>query len=620
MYNVICYKNTGFNAVNIPDSPELLEQMDSQTFPALDILQDKGLKSVSIKATYEQAKNIDYCKIGDSFYSVGTVVMTSADVAVLPLTYDALTTNGGASKIEYLDGLTERHTVADDTMFKYTQADEYTAPREVLQLVYGGMEFKETNSSRVLVESTIDLLALGNQFDDKGEFKGKGLGFTSTGDFTASGTEDKVTVVVPYTEGVPSETTYVIGDGSTIKSPSTKIYCLKDNVRTYDAIKRGLAAVRALGVESAIINQFTYPDNFVGMVLETGSDNVGTGAVDTLTGEDETKITDIKFDQYEEDNIKNNRVLYGEYNKYGLLTASGSKGEYLPEQIADPGDASPSIRVIIDPRPDGKPYFRFLKYCGDQSLGGFWIACLPGLQWQNVPLVYSKASGSYLNETQFDQSVNIKSSEYANTFRQGYSGLATKGGLFGVAQQAIADSAIHIGELAQGYLNWANPSNNFAGSPIDAIGTYNSYTDDWTGQQYMADQYQMGREKELQQYAIGQSAVAPSVAFPFNANVVRDFIGNGVFIYRYKYTDNDAKRVDKILTMYGYKDTVALTAGLFNNRENFDYVRASGVSVGGNITMWEKSIIAEQLNAGVRVWHVKPDVKYYTNNPIRGTK
>ena len=49
-YNVRCYYNTGFNAVNIPSSPDVLKQFTPHTFPALEVLQDLGLSEIKIKA------------------------------------------------------------------------------------------------------------------------------------------------------------------------------------------------------------------------------------------------------------------------------------------------------------------------------------------------------------------------------------------------------------------------------------------------------------------------------------------------------------------------------------------------------------------------------------------
>ena len=62
-YNVRCYYNTGFNAVNIPSSPDVLKQFTPHTFPALEVLQDLGLSEIKIKATWGQAREIDYISL-----------------------------------------------------------------------------------------------------------------------------------------------------------------------------------------------------------------------------------------------------------------------------------------------------------------------------------------------------------------------------------------------------------------------------------------------------------------------------------------------------------------------------------------------------------------------------
>ena len=73
-------------------------------------------------------------------------------------------------------------------------------------------------------------------------------------------------------------------------------------------------------------------------------------------------------------------------------------------------------------------------------------------------------------------------------------------------------------------------------------------------------------------------------------------------------------RIDKLLTMYGYKKTKALEATDFSNRQYFNYVEAA-VSV-GNLPRWWADGISAQLANGVRIWHVKPNSSYYANNPV----
>lgn len=595
MVSVTCYKKTGFNAVNIPESPAFLTggTFDSITFDALDILQVEGLSSVSVSASYLDVRDIDYCALSDgtitAYYAVGTPYMTSTDVATLPLTYDGVTSAGGPSALIYLDGVTERHTVAEDKMFEFTQADEYMTPRRSLELEYGGMLFNNTDIVATPVESTLDLVFLGEQFDDDGiTFTGTGITFTD-----ASGNK----VTTPYTKTVSARTQFTIGDATSGPlAPNTRLYENKDD---YPKVVNGLAVVRCLSMENSVISQVAYPEQYISVII--GAD----GQYSTVTGKDQVATSGLDF-KYAD--VNNNRVLYGEYNKYGLITAAGEKGEYLPEQIGDSTDTTPTVRSIADPRPDGKPYFRFAKYLGSTGNDYFYVSCVSGLEWANVPLVYSKASGTYLNRINFEN--DAKSAQSAYRYTQ--------------ASNAV-DAAQTAVNGVLGFINAftdAGPNQTFGGW---ISGMAQSVSDTGFGLARTAmsasqtrTQYNLAREKELQNYGFSQSVVSPQVLFPFNANLIRDFVGNGVFVYRYRYSNDDVKRIDTLLTMYGYKDTMALSAEQFNNRTYFDYVRALGVSIGGDLPLWQKETIAAQLNAGIRVWHVKPDASYYTSgNPIK---
>lgn len=626
IYTVECYKNTGLNCVNIPESLEWLRSnFEAVNYPSIDILQNEGLQSITIKATWEEARAIDYVVIADECYAATAVPsMSSPDVVILSLVEDPLTSCGGASKLVYLDGMTDRHTVSDDSMFKYTQVDELLAPREQLELESTSMLFDDGEVIATPVESTIDLVKLGKQFNDDGTFNGNGITFSES---TSGSIENSVTV--PYTEGVSARTMYVIGDATTGPlSPNTRLYEERsgDSGSSYPLVSKGLAAIRSLGTESALISQVAYPKAYI--EVQIGDD----GQYSFVRGKDQSVDCGLKF-KYN-DTVQNNRLFYGEYATYGIVTASGAKGEFLPEQIANENDSSPMVRCVADPRPDGKPYFRYKIYKGNSGEALFWVCCLGGLNWASVPLTYVGPSGSYLNEINFTNGAEQASNQYQYNYRQNYQNASkltniVNNGITGAA----ADIGTTLGRLFQkfggGSIGWGgsidvgpdyiNPNISINGGPTSSI-IPNKYAFDYGNQNYTLDQYNLARQRELQNFGVSQSVVAPTVLFPFNANMIRDFVGNGVICYRYKYSDNDIKRVDKLLTMFGYKDTVPLEGSLFSCRKNFDYVSASGVSVGGtDIPMWKRELIAQQLNCGVRVWHVKPDVSYYTNNPIRST-
>lgn len=612
-YSITGYKNTGYNGDNYPDSPSQLAQFATVDLSSMDLVQNVGLQTIRVASTFDDIKTVDYVQVGDRYYKAVVAPSGEAeDVWTVTLQYDPITTNGGPSTFEYADGTTIRHTTADDDMFEYTEADPYCTPAQPLEVVNGGMKLNGSDVLAVAVESSIDLVDLGSQFDNSGNLvDGKGISFT-VGDNT---------VVTPYTKAVDTETTYAVYQGSTVeggtRSPGTQTFIV--TARTTDSegnvsyassetIQRALGVCRSLAIEGSILNQIVYPTEFI------EAEGFTTGAALTsIGGKDQTVDSGVALDPYGA-TIKNNRLKYGEYNKYGLMTAKGDRGEYLPEQIAESGDTSPIIRSVADPRPNGRPYFRFQKYLSDESFEGFWMSCLQGLEWQNAPLVYTSASGSYMSNINFQNSQTNAAearewqhTQYAINQANQYAQAAISAG--GAAVQLVDPMTWLIGRGGSTIIDTA----------LNAAQTVSNLTINKGNEQYQQALYERSRQNDIQNQAYSQSVVKPDIMFPFNANVIRDFVGNGVLVYRYKYTDADAQRIDVLLTMYGYKDTRRLTADMFNARTYFDYVQATGVTVANkDIPMWERDLIGSILNGGIRVWHTAPDPAIYTTgNPVK---
>ena len=143
--NVRVYYNTGFNAVNIPDTPALLDSgyFTLTDFPAIDVLQERFLSSIRIRATWNQVKNGDYCRITDTsdnydfFYVIDGISMKAQDVAELHLIPDFVTSAGGLENCDILDGVATRCHVDDDTYGAWELDDEYLTPSEPLFLGTG---------------------------------------------------------------------------------------------------------------------------------------------------------------------------------------------------------------------------------------------------------------------------------------------------------------------------------------------------------------------------------------------------------------------------------------------------------------------------------------------------
>lgn len=613
-YSCRIYKASGFNSCNIPDSPDLLNTVNFIDVPTLNIMQDRFLSEIRVKATWSQVKNADYAYLYNDttgakwYYAVETINMTSKDVAVLGVVPDYINSIGGVDNLKIVDGITERVHVSDDTFGRYTASDPLTTPSEPLQIEKVWVQVgQETNT---FLESTIDVMfqvaeTTGHTYKDTD---------TETGE-TAS-------VVVPAIAKLSNFTDYnVSGETVTPINNKTCVFNASDKSRTSPAkynvsetLYAGLADMRSLGVDNAVINHASIPSEYVTpknaydipkvlFKVEGSTDGYSINYVSELEGNWTTNDSGIP---YVYTTAKNNRVNYGEFSKYGIITVSGESCEYEAEDIIETGKTAPSITKVGDPRLDGKPYFRFTTVNGDSSKIGFFRNCVAGLQWKQVPLVFNQASGSVLNTLRYENSKAVSVQAFSHAQFTDAMGVAS--GALNLVTGGAVSSSSSDGRFGQATAV-SNPLSGLGGV-LDMVSSVESMYN----RQKMTN---ISRRNELADLEIANTVVTPTVNFPMNAEFMRDFFGNGCLIYRYKYSNNDIARIDKLLTMYGYRFAKALTKSDFTNRTSFNFVKCSNVTVTGH-ARWINDGIHEQLANGVRVWHVLPDSKYYTDNPIKG--
>ncbi len=619
MYSVRLYYNTGFNSINIPDTDGLLNggAFASASFPSLDILQNTNLTSIRIKATFNQVKDADFCCIftpgstentGAFYYFIDGVTMRSVDVAELSLVPDYITSAGGAISLNYTDGIARRAHVTDDTYGKWNLEDDYLTPSEPLQLETEMISFSAGGTSDV-VESSIDVLAM--------------AGLTVAWNYEDAAASEGV--AVPRSVANFKTTGYQL-DGNAGGDTRTTLFIIGDNV------KSGIEQCRALGIERVILNtayipkalvtmtteeekieeQQTIPasvvvtrggqavTNFIGGKLQTGT--LTADAVVTATGNFVENQTGFAYEYNSA--VKNKRVLYGGLNRVGILTTSGDKLESRPEDIRD-GGTNVIIKSVGDPHTNGCAYHRFKAMNGDSSNIGFFKNAVKGLQWKQIPLIYTQKSGSALDRINFENSREVTDFEYQSS---------TSGIIYG--GKGITDVDVTTGQATphRGALFGGNQD-------IGLLGRLGAAASNLLLGPVMnpVQKYAMQRRQELQNFAIGQSCTSPDIQFAYDGEAFRDFYGECVIVYRYRPTAADLARLDKILTMYGYRVNVPISTGLFTGRDYFNYVEASVTVSGnnnGNLPRWWCEGISQQMAAGVRVWHVKPDPSYYNNNPI----
>ena len=630
MYDVRIYRNTGLNAVNIVDSPALLNdswQFDFDSVQALDILQNIHLATIKVKSTWQNIKDVDYCRIGNAqdgyfYYFVDGVRMCAVDVAELNLIPDFITSAGGIDNVEILDGIVTRCHVSSDTYGAWNIEDEFLTPSEPLlldteQINFGG-------ASTVYVESSLDLGVM-----------------SAVGASDAYIDSEGESVQVPKSYTCNVKTSYTMGGnaGSETETTITPVN---------DIIRNGINRCRALGIESAVRSQFVLPNSlvsattvneFVRYVEETQNVVIyrveeGQPTPDSYIVPnasflyDPQKQRQINFTvvsnlssafvdsatslQYEYQNVNNKRVLYGSLNRIGILTTAGNRLESNPEDTRS-GDTYITIRSVGDPHPTGAPYHRFKTMNGNSSVDAFFLNAVKGLQWKQIPLMYSEPSGNVLNAINFQNSRDMQDLQFMTT----PTGLArtTLEGLG--ASRETASAITQIGSMVGGMLSGmgvGNLAGGGNGAMVIAGGVTGALGAGLNTGRTMAN-YDLTRKQEMQQFAIQQRVSSPEISVSYDGEAFRDFYGETVVVYRYRPTPTDINRLDTILTMYGYKVNIAGKDAPTHNRQYFNYLMGN-LTVGGNMPKWLADGITMQVANGVRIWHVKPSSNYYNNNPI----
>lgn len=630
-YTIKLFNSSGFSKENIPDSPKLLDQLKYLEIQSLNILQDRFLSEISLRVEYENIKNCDYCQVGNTYYFITNILSTSKDICKIFLTLDSLTTAGGIVNLDFLDGITERHHTGEEEKFgKYTEDDPLLSCTEPLQIV-SYTEFIPDPKGNTYVESTVDLKVMGQQTESK----------------TYTDPNSGLEVTVPCTVSVPHSTKYGINkpsDGTTpkIQFPEISGRCtffsstngIDGGIIENEYVKNGIQRCRDLGIESSILNQYTVSIDYSGGV-DGSTENPDIISMDG-TFKDSGITPDDGFNFIYDETIKNLRVLYGLNNQYEILCPNGNSGLYKPEDIYNENEGEtiyPHIWIFSDVRPEGSPFFRF-KYLNKSgvTLGKncetLLNGCIKGSQWNSVPLTFTQKSGNRLDLYNFNSDLNefnvhAAQQNIANDiglFSSGFN-LVTAPLSLGVYQEAPSPSGMGPMPSNRGsskaYTTSMDNLNSFANTAGGIGGSIGAFAQNVVNSQFIPYLQENSLHKMYTNFGFSQHVTVPQVMFPFQTDTLRDILNNGFVTFRYRPSDNDLKRQDKLLTMYGYKHTDIFKKEYLTNRTNFNYIKCYNLSILTNIPQWLKEGCIAQLEGGVRIWHVLPSDSYYNNNPIK---
>lgn len=604
-YNVRCYKNTGYNAINCPDSPAKLRAFSHFDLTPTEIIQPYRLTTITVGVTsYKQIMDVDFIEIYDSsehaFYSCDSYEMTSPDVAVMGITMDYTLTlmaySGYANlgQIPFLDGITERHHVpkSSDVFGNFGEDDPLLCPSKPLEVVTADLlNYDAVGNPHVVVESRINL-------SEPGE--------------AAKTYEDPVTsevVTVPNIDFVQTRGSIGVYDPSTngtknVPNPSAQYYDGENST-----VKNNITRAQNLSLEGGILNSWLIPNECASVSTDA------KGKITSFTGAHKEISTGLNFEYR---TVNNKRALYGKTTRYILYSpASGSSAEFDAEDICKNGNSvltAPSVVATYDCRPDGRPYYRFKYYRGNSNT--FWMNSIPGQQWATAPINFTTKSGVSLDTAKFKTSQEISfqgiknSAELGNMrAQQMNTNLEMYGGTDGTHGLGfLSDAAGIAGQFGSG-----NIMGGIAGAYNSQLGRYNTemgYAQQNTADRQALEMKKMAYGQELQNFALSTQVTVPAISFP-RSNTLRDIIGNGVTACRVQISASDAQKFDKILNMYGYRVTDKLDPSFFTNRSQYNYVKAVGVSVGGTAPKWLRQGVGAELAVGKRFWHVNPDPSLY---------
>lgn len=573
--SIWAYSGNNFDVNNIPLSVSVLEQSSSvHALEVINCLPFSGKSQVTVTVkVWATINSTSYLKFtfsdGLDWYGImQDFTYVSMDTVRVNCLIDYWLTMGGIDNIRSISGLTTRHLCVDDTFGRYCMTDELISPSEPLELVSGGSYFNlgTTGDNQIVVESTIDLYALG------ADTYNTNITFNSDGNGSCS---------VPIVPQLGQTWTNIF----VTKPDNTKYGYTLPCVQYFDGsntqVQKGMTRARSLGIESAILSQFILPKTLFTITISSTS-----GVIMDITSKYSTQTTTLN---YEYATVNNKRVLYGNHNQYVIASlASGNEGRFSPEDIYTTGASAPTLFCMSDGRSGQSPFYRFTTL--NKNTSEWYLNTVQGLAWQNAPIRYNGTSGDLLTNQINDNKRVLENVEYNRAMGE-------------KALESYVNAASGISAFDPG--TWAGAGVKAAAATANMIyeGTV-KYND-----------FQNQRANEKAQFDINLNVVAPQIKFP-RSNTIRDLVGNGVFVYRYKYTANDISKIDKLLTMYGYKDIKPTEISDFNNGKYFNYVEASNVKISVNIALQRRVIegAGEQISAGVRLWKVNPEDAYYSMN------
>lgn len=569
LYAITGYKNTGFTSADRPSNPGVLALAETVSFQSNWLLQDLDFASMRIQTTYENIRDVDYIKVtGEdnttAYYVVNGIRMLNAETAEIGLIFDALLTCGGIAAITVLSGWTKRAHAASDGLFENTIPESWTPTVPMVNDTIRLVGDDGTGEPVNLINSTVDLTSTSKYADE----------------YLQKGTDATTLVSVPQLPKPYTRTTII----TPMPDNTTKQFT---NVLTEfffadeELVKDGMQSTRSLGVESAVVNAFQVPASYFAYTVED-THRIFTPDDETLHTVGLVRLRGVKVsitgDSYKYRELKNNKV-FAMYNTYRVISvASGASEEYEAKDIFN-DDTAPSFIIISDVNYDGRPYMQPVTF--DRQATKFGQQSVPGGVWLNLPIAFYTASGSLntaieAHNKAYDLTVNRGLTQSSRLVGMGTDLLQSRGNRKAVG--GLIGSAIEYADAEQAY------NRNIHDMAFQGDASINT--------------------------------IPPDIKFPQSTGV-QAYVGNGFYLNRYRLADNDADRLDRFLTMYGYAQDKPFEKSDLTNRVHFNFIKTENANIKCSSSIRIREAVNALFDAGVRLWHELPNSAAYADNPIR---
>lgn len=429
--NARVYYNTGFNSIDIPLEPDMLNNpaiFEFEDLEALDILQPTELSTISVAIQEQNARKVDMlCLDNNVYYIVNGYRMTSANVADFFVSMSYALTIGGYYNQEFTDGVIERSTSASFStvtgapIFEEGLQDPLLTPNHTARHLCYSMYNAISDGDKATYYTAENRPAPAGS-DVKTKFDGSYEGYNiyvspyarQTAAEIIEVTNAPITIDKTETKDIYSvnyqNQTHLLGKPTNYKTTvGTMLYQDFEQPQKYEypggtfydeSIMSTALALYGYGIPNPITDAYIIPKGFVHADLDSSTGVYNEIISSCLRCRINDNVIEIVADKKEEalpyiyhvyKNIANTCMVI-------KITAIGSGESAITKpQFLTLNSDDIDVYMICDPTPTGAPFFKIGDRMTFENSGtfpyGFSLKILAGAvrggNWQRIPVTFS---------------------------------------------------------------------------------------------------------------------------------------------------------------------------------------------------------------------------------------